>query len=48
VLFVKDLELIEAMGLPLVRRPWGGVDEVDPEGNVIAVPNGDSLPFRAR
>jgi catechol 2,3-dioxygenase-like lactoylglutathione lyase family enzyme len=38
---VQDVETtlarIEAMGLPLLRRPWGGVEAVDPEGNVIAV-----------
>jgi len=38
---VKDVEAvlasIEAMGLPLLRRPWGGVEAVDPEGNVFAL-----------
>ena len=28
---------IEGMGLPLLRRPWGGVEAVDPEGNVFAL-----------
>ena len=28
---------IEQMGLPLLRRPWGGTEAVDPEGNVFAV-----------
>jgi catechol 2,3-dioxygenase-like lactoylglutathione lyase family enzyme len=31
------LEMIEKMGLPLLRRPWGGTDAVDPEGNVFAL-----------
>jgi catechol 2,3-dioxygenase-like lactoylglutathione lyase family enzyme len=31
------LATIEAMGLPLLRRPWGGVDVCDPEGNVLAL-----------
>ena len=31
------LERIEQMGLPLLRRPWGGTEAVDPEGNVFAV-----------
>ena len=31
------LEKIEAMGLPLLRRPWGGTEAVDPEGNVFAL-----------
>lgn len=30
------LATIEAMGLPLLRRPWG-VEAVDPEGNVFAL-----------
>ena len=38
---VKDvdatLKTIEAMGLPLLRRPWGGTEAVDPEGNVFAL-----------
>ena len=38
---VRDVEAtiasIQAMGLPLLRRPWGGVEAVDPEGNVFAV-----------
>lgn len=38
---VRDVEAtlakIEAMGLPLLRRPWGGTEAVDPEGNVFAV-----------
>jgi predicted enzyme related to lactoylglutathione lyase len=38
---VKDingtLQKIEAMGLPLLRRPWGGTEAVDPEGNVFAL-----------
>ena len=31
------LKRIEQMGLPLLRRPWGGTDAVDPEGNVFAL-----------
>ena len=31
------LEMIEQMGLPLLRRPWGGIEAVDPEGNVFAI-----------
>jgi predicted enzyme related to lactoylglutathione lyase len=31
------LAKIEAMGLPLLRRPWGATEAVDPEGNVFAV-----------
>jgi predicted enzyme related to lactoylglutathione lyase len=38
---VKDvddtLEKIEQMGLPLLRRSWGGTEAVDPEGNVFAL-----------
>jgi predicted enzyme related to lactoylglutathione lyase len=31
------LKQIEAMGLPLLRRPWGGTEAVDPEGNVFGL-----------
>ena len=31
------LASIEAMGLPILRRPWGGIEAVDPEGNVFAL-----------
>jgi catechol 2,3-dioxygenase-like lactoylglutathione lyase family enzyme len=38
---VHDVEAtlakIEAMGLPLLRRPWGAIEAVDPEGNVFAL-----------
>jgi catechol 2,3-dioxygenase-like lactoylglutathione lyase family enzyme len=33
----STLERIAAMGLPLLQRPWGGTDAVDPEGNVFAL-----------
>ena len=37
------LARIEAMGLPLLRRSWGGVEACDPEGNVLALhPAGES------
>lgn len=40
---VQDVETtltkIEAMGLPLLRRSWGGTEAVDPEGNVFALRN---------
>ena len=31
------LRTIAAMGLPLLERPWGGTEAVDPEGNVFAL-----------
>jgi catechol 2,3-dioxygenase-like lactoylglutathione lyase family enzyme len=31
------LKKIEQMGLPILRRPSGGTEAVDPEGNVFAV-----------
>ena len=31
------LAQIEAMGLPLLRRPWGSVEATDPEGNVFGL-----------
>jgi len=33
----STLKKIEQMGLPLLHRPWGGTDAVDPEGNVFAL-----------
>ena len=38
---VRDVEAtltkIESMGLPLLHRPWGAIEAVDPEGNVFAL-----------
>jgi catechol 2,3-dioxygenase-like lactoylglutathione lyase family enzyme len=31
------LERIAQKGLPLLHRPWGGIEAVDPEGNIFAV-----------
>jgi len=31
------LARLAAMGLPVLPRPWGGTEAVDPEGNVFAV-----------
>ena len=31
------LARIEAMGLPLLRRPWGEIEATDPEGNIFAL-----------
>ena len=33
----STLKKIEAMGLPLLRRAWGGTEATDPEGNVFAL-----------
>jgi catechol 2,3-dioxygenase-like lactoylglutathione lyase family enzyme len=33
----STLARIEAMGLPLLHRPWGETDALDPEGNVFAL-----------
>jgi catechol 2,3-dioxygenase-like lactoylglutathione lyase family enzyme len=33
----STLERITAIALPLLKRPWGGTDAVDPEGNVFAL-----------
>ena len=33
----STFERLTAMGLPLLRRPWGAIDAVDPEGNVFAL-----------
>ena len=34
------LERITADGLPLLQRPWGSTDAIDPEGNVFALSAG--------
>lgn len=31
------LAVIDGMGLPLLKRPWGSIEAVDPEGNVFAL-----------
>ena len=36
------LARIEAMGLPLLRRPWGDTEAVDPEGNVFGLRPADA------
>lgn len=36
------LARIEALGLPLLRRPWGEFDATDPEGNVFALRSGSN------
>ena len=28
---------LEALGVPILRRPWGACDIVDPEGNVLGL-----------
>ena len=33
----STLKTISAMGLPLLARPWGDTDAVDPEGNVFGL-----------
>jgi hypothetical protein len=33
----STLQTISAMGLPLLQRPWGDTDAVDPEGNVFGL-----------
>ena len=38
---VRDVDAtlarVEALGLPLLKRPWGEIEAVDPEGNIFAV-----------
>ena len=38
------LATIETMGLPLLKRPWGGIEAVDPEGNVFALRSPETAP----
>ena len=32
-----ELARLTALGVPILHRPWGGWDAVDPEGNVLGV-----------
>ena len=45
---VPDVEAvlvtIGELGLPVFRRPWGGTDACDPEGNVIGLRAASSSP----
>jgi catechol 2,3-dioxygenase-like lactoylglutathione lyase family enzyme len=38
---VRDVDAtlgrVEALGLPLLKRPWGEIEAADPEGNVFAL-----------
>ncbi len=33
----SEIRRLESLGVPLVRRPWGAVDGIDPEGNVFGI-----------
>jgi predicted enzyme related to lactoylglutathione lyase len=33
----SELARLEGLGVKILRRPWGGWDFVDPEGNVLGV-----------
>jgi len=32
-----EIARLEALGVPVIRRPWGGRDLIDPEGNILAL-----------
>jgi catechol 2,3-dioxygenase-like lactoylglutathione lyase family enzyme len=38
------LATIENSGLPLLNRPWGSIEAVDPEGNVFALRSSATTP----
>ena len=38
------LATIESMGLPLLKRPWGGIEVVDPEGNLFTLRSPETAP----
>lgn len=40
LVFDADVARLESLGVRLLRRPWGGVDGVDPEGNVFGIGGG--------
>lgn len=33
----KERERLAALGVPIVQRPWGAYDGIDPEGNVFGL-----------
>jgi catechol 2,3-dioxygenase-like lactoylglutathione lyase family enzyme len=33
---------LEALGVPIIQRPWGACDGVDPEGNVFGIYSSDT------
>ena len=35
-----EIARLEALGVAVIRRPWGGCDGIDPEGNVFHVARG--------
>jgi predicted enzyme related to lactoylglutathione lyase len=35
-----ELTRIEALGVSVIRRPWGVLDVVDPESNIFQVQSG--------
>ena len=37
LVFDGDVGRLEGLGVRRLRRPWGGVDGVDPEGNVFGI-----------
>lgn len=28
---------LESLGVPIVQRPWGSYDGIDPEGNIFGI-----------
>ena len=40
LVFDAEVAHLERLGVRLLRRPWGGVDGVDPEGNVFGIVEG--------
>ena len=33
----SERQRLEALGVPIVQRPWGAYDGVDPEGNIFGI-----------
>jgi catechol 2,3-dioxygenase-like lactoylglutathione lyase family enzyme len=33
----REMERLTRLGVPLIRRPWGACDVVDPEGNILQI-----------
>jgi len=33
----SECRRLQSLGVPVVQRPWGGYDGIDPEGNVFGI-----------
>ena len=33
----SECRRLESLGVPIIRRPWGSYDGIDPEGNIFGI-----------